>query len=310
MNILHWVRKEHSGLFRSTLELATYEEKAGHTITMRQPTGDDKPLYGNGHNPDIELIHSQMSINSYFNDKPKFMWMHGEPLSSVGNGVSMKAIVDLAPKMDAFICMRKDEHVIWNSIRKTYLVPKGIDLEVFKPMDTLPERLAGEPAILYVENWRGQRNPLYLCLAMQLVWKKLPNARLHLVNCNDRKMRDMFNALIQHNKWWTFIRTLSGGVSPDKVNELYNKADMVVSCLYPLYARGIEAFGANKAFIGPGYDEHNYPWICNLQPESMAETIIKCWENYDKLNYRKWAEKYHDVRETVKQSVEIYERYL
>jgi len=83
-----------------------------------------------------------------------------------------------------------------------------------------------------------------------------------------------------------------------------------VSCLYPLYARGIEAFGAGKAFIGPGYKEPDYPWQCELQPESMADAIIRCWEGYDKIDYRKWAEQHHDVDETVRQSIKIYERYL
>ena len=309
MNIKHWVRKENSGLFRTTLELAEAEERQGHEVTLVQPT-EEKIFYGNGHEPDIELVHSQMSVNSYYNGKPKGMWMHGEPLSSVGNKVSMKAIVDMSPKMDFFVCMRKEEHIIWNSIKRTYYVPKGIDLERFKPIEGVVEKLAGEPSILYLENWRGQRNPLYLCIAMQEVWKKYPKARLHLVNCNDKKMRDMFKALIQNNAWWTFIRTLSGGVDSSKVNELYNKIDIVVSCLYPLYARSIEAFGAGKAFIGPGYNEPGYPWTCELQPESMAEAIINCWENYDQVDYRAWAEKNHDVDETVRQSVEIYERYL
>ena len=309
MNIKHWVRKENSGLFRTTLELAEAEERQGHEVTLVQPT-EEKIFYGNGHEPDIELVHSQMSVNSYYNGKPKGMWMHGEPLSSVGNKVSMKAIVDMAPKMEFFICMRKEEHIIWNSIKRTYYVPKGIDLERFKPIEGVVEKLAGEPSILYLENWRGQRNPLYLCIAMQEVWKKYPKARLHLVNCNDKKMRDMFKALIQNNAWWTFIRTLSGGVDSSKVNELYNKVDIVVSCLYPLYARSIEAFGAGKAFIGPGYNEPGYPWTCELQPESMADAIINCWENYDQVDYRAWAEKHHDVDETVRQSVEIYERYL
>jgi glycosyltransferase involved in cell wall biosynthesis len=309
MNLLHWVRKENSGLFRSTLELATYEEKQGHLITLRQPTGGE-PIYGNGSNPDVELVHSQMSIESYYNNVPKFMWMHGEPLSSVGNRISMKAIVDLAPAMDAFICMREEERAVWNSIKRTYYVPKGIDLELFRPIDGITERLAGEPAVLYVENWRGQRNPLYLCVAMQQVWQKYPKARLHLLNCNDKKMRDMFQALIKNNGWWTFTRTLSGAISHQKVNEVYNKADIVVSCLYPLYARGIEAFGAGKAFIGPGYKVDDYPFTCELHPDSIAQAIIDCWENYDKVDYRKWAESHHDVAETVKQSVGIYERYL
>lgn len=308
MKITHWARKENSGLFRSMLELATYEEKQGHQVVIRQPS-EGEPLYGNLTDPDIELVHSQLNVRSYHNGVPKIMWMHGEPLSSVGNKVSMKAIVDLAPQMEAFICMRREEQIIWNSIKRTYYVPKGIDLELYKPVQG-EERLGGEPAVLYSENWRGQRNPLYLCVAMQEVWKKYPNARLHMVNCPDEKMDAMFRALIGNNGWWPFIRTLSGPVKPEAMNRLYNRADIVVSCLYPLYARSIEAFGAGKAFIGPGYKEPDYPYTCDLQPESMAQAIINCWENYDKLDYRAWAQERHDVAETVRQSVAIYERYL
>jgi glycosyltransferase involved in cell wall biosynthesis len=293
------------------LELATYEEKAGHEIAIKSP-GDGVSIYGGEFVPDIELVHSQLNVRSYHNGIPKIMWMHGEPLSSVGNKVSMKAIVDLAPQMEAFICMRREEQIIWNTIKRTYYVPKGIDLDLYKPIE-LPEgaeKLSGSPAVLYVENWRGQRNPLYLAVAMQEVWRKFPEARLHLVNCADKKLYEMFQALIQHNAWWPFVRTLSGPVKPETVNQLYNRADIVVSCLYPLYARSIEAFGAGKAFIGPGYKEPGYPYTCDLQPESMAQAIIDCWENYDKLDYRQWAQERHDVAETVRQSVEIYERYL
>jgi glycosyltransferase involved in cell wall biosynthesis len=187
-------------------------------------------------------------------------------------------------------------------------VPKGIDLEVYKPLDGITERLSGEPAVLYIENWRGQRNPLYVCLAMQEVHKKYPNARLHLYNCQDKRMKETFDALIKNNKWWTFIRSFNGA-TPD-VNLLYNRVDMVVSGLYPLYARGIEAFGAGKAFIGAGYKEPDYPYQCEFSPESMAEAIIKCHENYGQLNFRKWAEDRHDVNETVKQSIDIYKRYI
>jgi glycosyltransferase involved in cell wall biosynthesis len=307
MNIMHYVKKENSGLFRSTLEIATYEEKQGHKIMMREPSAESA-LYGMLNEWDVDVIHSQFSISQYHNGKPHFMWMHGEPLSSVGNGVSMKAIVDLAPMMDAFICMRKEEQIVWRTIKPTFYVPKGIDLEVYKPLEGITERLSGEPAVLYIENWRGQRNPLYLCVAMQEVWKKFPKARLHLYNCNDARMMDTFRALIEHNKWSTFVRTIKG---PEKdVNTLYNRVDMVVSCLYPLYARGIEAFGAGKAFLGAGYREEGYPWQMELQPESIAKAIIDCWENYDRVDYRKWAVEHHDVAESVRQSVKVYERYL
>lgn len=307
MKLMHWMKKENSGLATTTLELVNYEQKAGHEVEIRQP-GEDTILYGGIDKADVHCVHSQLGMKAYHDGAAKVMWMHGEPLSSVGNGISMKAICELAPMMDCFIAMRREEMPIWSSIKRTYLVPKGIDLERFKPLETMPLRLEGEPAVLYVENWRGSRNPLYLCKAMELVYKKIPTARLHLVNCRDPKMKDTFQTLIKQCKWWPFIRTLMGATKD--INELYNKVDMVVSGLYPLYARGIEAFGADRAFIGPGYREPNYPFTCELDPQSMADAIIACWENYDTVKYRQWAKDHHDVAETVRQSMDIYARYL
>lgn len=322
MNLVHYMRKEKSGLAFSTLELVQAEEKLGHTVCLREPSDKEgmpgTVLYGSKDMvPDVELVHSQMPITGYFDGTPKFMWMHGEPLSSVANGISMKAIVDMAPKMDAFIAMREEERLIWNSIKRTYVVQKGIDLERFHPLEVPAHvtgddstKLSGEPAVLYCEHWRGNRNPLYWCVAMQEVWKRNPKARLHLFNCPGGKMFETFRALINHNKWGVFIRTISGPVPDAEINKLYNRADIVVSGLYPLYARSIEAFGAGKAFIGPGYTNPEYPWHCDYSPESMAKAINDCWSDYTKLNYRKWAEEKHDVINTVKQTIDIYNRYL
>jgi glycosyltransferase involved in cell wall biosynthesis len=322
MKIGHWMKREKSGLAFTTLELVQAEEKQGHAVFLRQPTDAEglpgSLLYGDSDlSCDVEAIHSQMPLTSYYSRRPKALWMHGEPLSSVGNGVSMKAIVDMAPKVDAFIAMRQEEWSVWNSIKRTFVVPKGIDLERFRPIDVPSHddkdplsKLSGEPAVLYAEHWRGQRNPLYLCVAMQKVWQKFPKARLHLFNLTDPKMQKTFRALNEYCKWFPFLRTMNGPVPDAEVNALYNRADIVVSCLYPLYARSIEAFGAGKAFIGPGYKQPEYPWQCELDPDSMADAIVRCWEGYDKVNYRKWAEDHHDVHETVRQSVAIYERFL
>lgn len=315
------MRREKSGLAFTTLELVQAEQSQGHGVLLREPT--DKQglpgavLYGQPDLvPDVECIHSQMPISSYFTRVPKFLFTHGEPLSSVGNGVSMKAMVDMAPKVDAFIAMRQEEYAVWKSIKRTYVVPKGIDLTRFHPIDVMPHdpkdptsKLEGDPAILYVEHWRGQRNPLYLAVAMEQVWQKFPKARLHLYNCTDLKMHATFKALNAHCKWWPFLRAITGPVKDADVNTLYNRADIVVSCLYPLYARSIEAFGAGKAFIGPGYTDPEYPWHCELHPDSIAQAIVQCWENYDRINYRQWAEQKHDVQHTVKACVDIYQRY-
>lgn len=322
MRIGHWMKKEKSGLAFTTLELVNAEEQQGHSVFLREPS--DKAgmpgalLYGHPDlDCDVECVHSQMPLTSYFQQRPRFLWMHGEPLSSVGNGVSMKAIVDMAPKVDAFIAMRQEEASIWRSIKRTHVVPKGIDLDRFKPMAVAPHdpkdpqsKLDGEPAILYAEHWRGQRNPLVLCVAMEKVWQAFPKAKLHLFNCTDQKMYQTFQALQKHNKWWAFLRTMQGPVADADVPLLYNRADIVVSCLYPLYARSIEALGCGKAFLGPGYTNPGYPWHCTLDPDSMAEALIACWNDYGRIDYRKWAEQHHDVHETVRQTVDIYERYL
>lgn len=322
MKIGHWMKKEKSGLAFSTLEVVQAEVKRGHQVFLREPTDAEglpgQLLYGSDDlSCDVECIHSQMPLSSYYNRVPKFMWMHGEPLSSVGNGVSMKAIVDLAPKIDAFIAMRKEEYSVWNSIKRTYVVSKGIDLERFHPVDVKPHddkdqtsKLSGEPAVLYVEHWRGQRNPLYLCLAMEQVWRQNPKARLHLFNVTDQKMYATFRSLYSHNKWWAFLRTMQGPVADSEINALYNRADIVVSGLFPLYARSIEAFGAGKAFIGAGYTDPEYPWHCTLDVDSMAKAIMDCWADYNKINYRQWAEEKHDVLNTVAQCEQIYQRYL
>lgn len=309
MHITSWAKRENSGLFRTTLELIKYTERLGHHVCLRQPH-DSMPMYGTGdvEKTDLHTVHSQINPSVYHDSKPRILYCHGEPLSSVGNGVSMRAIVDLAPLCDAFIAFRKDEWIIWNSIKRTYVVPKGIDLDVYKPLDTLPAKLSGEPSVLYYENWRGSRNPLYPILAMQEVHKKYPNARLHLYNVQDKKMHETFKALIDHCHFSTFVRSLQGPV--DDTNALLNTCDIVISGLYPLYARSIECFGAGKPLICPGYRENNYPFQCELQPESMADAVIRCWEKYDVHNWRSYAEQYHNAEESTRQCLAIYERYL
>jgi len=317
MKISHHMRKEDSGLVVTTLEIAEEEQRQGHGVRVCEPSNGVTAMFDTFDGPpDIHCIHSQLSPHTYHDKVPKVMWMHGEPLGSVGNGVSMRAIVDLAPSCEAFICMRKEEQPVWDSIKRTFVVTKGIDLTRFKPLDHAPEKLQGDPAILYYENWRGQRNPLMICVAMEQIHREFPEARLHLYNCPGGKMHDTFLKLIHHNRWYTFIGSLKG--KERDVVTLLNRADVVVSGLHPLYARGIEAFGCGKAFIGPGYKEHEYEYQCDLEPISIASAIRKVWlgpfdagkgREFAKLHFRKWAETHHDVANTIKESVEIYGRY-
>ena len=314
MKISHHMKRENSGLMHTTLEIVEEEQRQGHQVRVMEPSNGVTPMMSEFEGtPDVHCIHSQLSPHTYHDNVSKIMFMHGEPLGSVGNGISMRAIVDLAPTCEAFICMRKEEWPIWNAIRKTFIVTKGIDLERFKIQDPAPPRMNGAPAILYYENWRGQRNPLLVCLAMLEVIKVLPEARLHLYNCPGGKMYETFQKLINHGRWYTFIGSLKSQ-EKDAVT-LLNRADIVVSGLYPLYARGIEAFGCGRAFIGPGYKEYDYPYQCDLEVHSIAKAIIKCWMDFKddrkhaEMYFRKWGEKHHNIADTVKESVDVYRRY-
>lgn len=294
---------------RSALEIAHCEEKLGHTVTIREPS-TNTILYGQDCVPEIHCVHSQLHPSAYGDNIPKVLWNHGEPLSSVANKVSMKAIVDLAPAMDAFICMRQEELAYWKCIKRaSYVVPKGVDLEVYRPLEAGSfKKLDGAPAVLYCENWRGERNPLALCVAMEAVIRELPDARLHLFNCTDQKMLDTFLALYRSCHWWRFIKTIHGPA--EDVVKLYCGADIVSSCLFPLYARtAVESLACGKAHVAPGYRVDNYPYSCELDPDSMAGAIIRAWRNEKEIDFRKWATEHHDAMESTRQAIRIYERF-
>jgi glycosyltransferase involved in cell wall biosynthesis len=148
---------------------------------------------------------------------------------------------------------------------------------------------------------------------MSHVWRRLPKARLHIVNVTDKKMYETFQAFIKHAKLWTYTRTLGGPVKQQDVPMLLNRADIVVSGLYPLSARGIEALACGRAYVSAGYDggDGSYPWIVpDYSVEAFAETIEACWNDFGKVDYREYAETYHDEAESSKLRCDIYQRYL
>ena len=305
------MKRENSGLAYTTLDLVKYTERLGHQVAIKEPTGGI--IYGSMHGePDMHTVHSQLDTNFFFDNKVKAMWMHGEALSSVGNGVSMRAICDLAPKMDFFVCMRRMEWPIWSSIKRTHLVRKGIDLEKFTPATEPVEKLSGSPSVLIYENIRGTRNPLFLCKAMELVQKTLPEARLHIYNIQDKRTLETFQALVKECKWWTFIRSLQGSVEHTAVPALIARADIVVSCLFPYYARSVESLACGKAFISAGYSQEfpDYPWHCEYDPQSMADAIIACWRDYQRVDYRQRAVGLHSAADMAAEALDIYMRYM
>jgi glycosyltransferase involved in cell wall biosynthesis len=321
MRIVHYVKKEVSGLYRTAIEICKAELEMGHEVLIQEPQG--QVIWGKlSGPPDVHVISSQYDMRAYHSTRhewgievntPVFLLQHGEPISSVGNGISMRSVVDLSMLCDALICMRKEEQPIWNSIKRCFYVGKGVDLEVFTPRAEIHEKLRGAPSVLYYESWRGSRNPLILCKAMELVWKRYPEAKLHLYNMSDQRMLETFKALRDVCKWY-FIGSLQGPVKYEDVPALVNRVDMVGSCLFPLYARTpIEALACGKACVAPGYPGdpiNGYPFTCTLNAESMAEAICAAHENKDHFDFRAHAVQFHDLRVMVSNMLHIYEGYL
>lgn len=306
MKILGWVRKENSGLLRTTLELAKYTERLGHTVSLRTPK-ENKTFYGPDDDDfDVHCIHSQINPRYWKDGKPKFLFLHGNPFYGLETMISTNAILDLVPICDAFISFYEIEAKIWNSFKKTFLITKGVDLEKYKKID-IKKKFKGDPVVLFVEHWRSFKHPMVVLVAMEKVKKVLPDAVLYLFGC-DKEKQEFWKRIIIQNKYNWFCP----GVFKWQKNivNLYNAVDMIVSPTFLSYSRTTpEALACDKPVLGGMSNVHaNYQFQPN-DPDELAEKIIKCHMEKPK-GMREYAEKNCSSETMAKEAVEIYKRYL
>lgn len=307
MKICHWLKKENSGLFRTTVELAKYEERLGHTISLRAPA-QNQAFYGFGDDDfDIHAIHSQINPHYYKDGKPKVLFLHGEPNYGLMTKVSTKAIMDLIPIADAFISFHPDEARVWNTFKRTYTITKGIDLEKYVPVEKRTKKLKGSPAIIYCEHWRQFRHPMHVFIALEEVKKKLPGMRFYPFGCPDSE-KEFWLRIVTNNKYNLF----TPGVfkwQPDMPN-LLSMADIVVSPVFPSYGRvSLEALAMNKPVVAYNSNTHANYKCKPYDPDDLAEKILACWE--EKPNgQRKYAEKNLNAEQMAKDAIKIYKRFL
>jgi glycosyltransferase involved in cell wall biosynthesis len=306
MKILHWLKMENSGLFRTTIELAKYEEKAGHTVALREPR-NSKTFYGFADDDfDIHCIHSQINPHYYKDKRPKLLFLHGEPDYGVLYKISTNAIMDLVPVVDAFIAFNEAEGKIWNSFKRTYVIPKGVDLEKYKPIEQ-DKKLKGEPTVLYAEHWRAFRHPLHAFIALEKVVKKLPKLKFYPMGCPVPE-KDFWTRLIKQNRYNFFTPALSSWDS-DIVGWL-NRADIIVSPVFPSYGRvSIEAMACNKPVVAYKTNPHADYKCEPYDPDDMAEKILQCWDEKPNTQ-REYAEKHLDAKTMAEEAAEIYRRFI
>ncbi len=307
MKVIHWLKRENSGLFRTTVELAKYEERLGHLVALREPAKNET-FYGfRDDDFDIHCIHSQINPHYYKDGKPKVLFLHGEPDYGMLTKVSTKAIMDLIPVTDAFISFHPDEARIWNSFRRTYTITKGIDLETYKPIEKPKKKFKGKPAILYAEHWRQFRHPLHVLIALEEVYKKLPTMRFYPFGCPDVD-KEFWLRMVRGNRYNHF----TVGVYPTQKNmvETMSFADMVVSPVFPSYGRvALEAIACGKPVVAYDTCPHTEYKCKPYDPDGLAEQIIRCWEDKP-TGQREYAEKHFSPLKMAQEAIAIYKRYL
>jgi len=306
LKIVHWVKKENSGLFRTTFELAINEERVGCEISLRTPK-EQTVIYGfEGNKFDIHCIHSQIPPVFYKDKRPKVLFLHGEPDYGMLYKVSTSAIMDLATLVDAFVAFNEAEARLWSSFKRTYVIPKGIDLDSYKPM-VLPKKLDGAPAVLYAEHWRNFRHPFHVFVALEKVATKIPGMRFYPFGCPPSE-KDFWLRLIRQNKYNTFCP----GVFQQQMNMpgLLNMADIVVSPVFPSYGRvSLEALACGKPVVAYKTNPHATYKCEAYDPDDMAEKVIQCWE--EKRNgQRQYAEANLSAKLMAEKAIEIYGRFV
>jgi len=307
LKIVHWLKKESSGLFRTTVELAKYEERAGHHVSLRTPK-EQETFYGfKDSDFDIHCIHSQIHPHYYKDGKPKLLFLHGEPDYGMMAKISTTAIMDLVPIVDAFVSFHPDETRIWSSFKRTYVIPKGIDLEVYKPDEKPKKKLKGSPAILYTEHWRTFRHPLHVFVALEKVFKKLPNMRFYPFGCPETE-KEFWMRLLKQNR---YVHFCPGIFQRQKdIAGLINMADIVVSPVYPSYGRvALEATACNKPTVAYNTNPHADYRCEPYNPDDMAAKVLQCWEE-KKNGQRQYAEKNLDAKAMADSAIELYRRFL
>jgi glycosyltransferase involved in cell wall biosynthesis len=306
LKIVHWLKKENSGLFRTTFELAVNEEKLGHEVSLRT-IAERQTFYGfQGDDFDLHCIHSQLPPIFWKDSRPKMLFLHGEPDYGMLHKISTSAIMDLAPVVDAFIAFNEKEAALWNSFKRTYVIPKGIDLDSYRPA-AVAKKLAGDPAVLYAEHWRGFRHPFHTLVALEIATRSLKNLRFYPFGCPEEE-KPFWLRLIRQNKYSFF----TPGIFKQQKNMpgLLNMADIVVSPVFPSYGRvSLEALACNKPVVAYKTNPHATYKCEPYDPADMAAKVVQCWT--EKPNgQRKYAEEHLSAKSMAEGALAIYRRFL
>lgn len=312
MNIVHWVHTGASGLISTTKVLAKYEARFGHTVELRDP-GTNENIEGphfTDDEIDIHCAHHQLFQRYIKDQKPKFIFLHGEMSYCLSTPGSLEATYNLMAIGDAAISFQEYDSELWRSFGKVHTIRKGVDLEIWKrPEVPIVKATPGIPSILYMEHWHWAKNPIYTMLAIERLQRDYnTEIGLFMIGCPpDQAQR--WTTLIQRNRYG-FIKGMAGFMPHPEL--LIPKYDMVVSPVFPSY--GIVPMEAIACGVPAVAYDSNPDATFPCRPYDigdMCRAIKECIENPPKPeDLRAYAEKTFSGEQMAADACEIYEYYL
>jgi len=336
--IAHWTlfAPKRSGLYETVKELALYESKIpgvyGFLVDAEHPQGGkvdptDGRIGTHAHNyaykwADIHIIH--YSHTPYGERlKPKIYMIHGTPeaclIGEMNNpgGHSFTASLHWMASCQRTIVFTKRHFYLWKPYDhndKLCLVTRGIDLERFRP-EGMKVDFKCHPAILYGEVWRWIKDPFITFYGVREYVKKNPEARFYPFGLSEYK-KIWFEMIMKGDFDQLFAEYAFAGVQAYP-EHYYRGADMLISpvvtgepsrtqvealaCGCPTICWDTDNFG----------DNHSFEKAHAFDPHSLAKSIDRLWKKIQRnpetirIEARRRAEKFHDMRKMAREVVEI-----
>lgn len=255
--------------------------------------------------------------------RPRVILIHGTPeacYEAEKETGAFTAVVGGLQNLDAAVVMNKRQEAFWKPFdhRGTlHCINKGVDLELFTPKGQSIE-LDGKPAIGMgeIERRGGVKLPLLPYMAIDHYHRENEQVRLHQWGTSDeRNILDMIVHKTLYDRWLGKYQ-LRG--FQDYPQNWYRGVDMLLSpSLYGDPSRvHFESLACGTPVIdwdssARWGDSHATMHARALDPIDMAECIAKLHDQIrvDKekvrMEARKTAEQYHDIRQTATELVEI-----
>lgn len=199
MRIVHWVKFNQSGMNNVATALCAAEKALGLNSWMVNTDNEGKPTWPKLDDFDISVVHTHISNEALYSNKPIVWIAHGTPEVMFTSAYEQALINGGYAHADAWMLTQfwlkranaivtfwPRHAAIWKSLvdRNTniHLVPMGVDTKFWQPVTSLG-KFAGKPSVFTAENSYTIKWPYDLFIAWPWILEhpELHDAKLHAI---------------------------------------------------------------------------------------------------------------------------------